>query len=199
MEENNIKVLIGIDNGSTGSIGSIFYKEAPNEKGYEIVDVTLIKTPIKKVRSYTKEEHYVSLLDLYKMSQYINIIKSNCCSCIIYTERPMINPIRFKSSVSACMNFASLLNIIEVCNIEKYYVIDSKKWQHTYFDNSIAGSKNLKDESKRLGLTLFSNYDKITKVIKSRDADALFISLYGLEEEIHKVRGDKNRIKKGRE
>ena len=157
MEENTI---IGIDNGVTGSIGII------SESGY-----VFIPTPTKKERNYTKKKAYITRIDVVKLE---SLLKDY--SGMVVIERPMVNPGRFKSTMSAIRALEATITVLERLGLP-YEYIDSKEWQKSILPGT--SGEQLKEESKWLGCKLFPNFkDQITK---HGDADSLLIAQYKYE------------------
>lgn len=155
------KVYIGIDNGVSGSIGIIAdsYKMLP--------------TPIKKELSYTKTKQYINRVDTIKLNQILWQYVNN--ECLIVLERPMVNPTRFKATISAIRALEATLNTIEGLGLP-YMYIDSKEWQKELLPAGIKGSPELKKASLDIGLRLFPKCQDIIK--RQKDADSLLIAEY---------------------
>ena len=98
------KTWIGIDNGTTGTITII--------RGNQIDH---FPTPTKKELSYTKTKQYISRVYYSRLRQILNVeaLFDNAKDgifCLI--ERPMINPMRFKASLSAIRALESTLIVL---------------------------------------------------------------------------------------
>lgn len=161
------KLYIGIDNGTTGSIGI-------TGDGIESV---MIETPIVKEQSYTKAKNEISRIDHVALRKWIvdeNMIRHHVIAndIIAVIERPMINPMRFKASISAARSLESTLCILEDFGIPRMYV-DSREWQKMMLPSGIEG-KELKTASKDIGFRLFPHLQEIIK--KHKDADGLLIA-----------------------
>lgn len=150
--------FIGIDNGVTGSIGIItkeFYKFIP--------------TPVIKQLSYTKAKQNITRIDHNQLkkilSEYDNIK-------MIGIERPMVNPKRFKASVSALRALENTLIVIESLNLPFEY-LDSKQWQKVLLPSGIKGSPELKKASKEIGSRMFPLIET-----KKDDYDGILIAEY---------------------
>jgi len=155
------KIYIGIDNGVTGSIGII--NECLNT-------VFFIKTPVKKEQSYTKAKQNITRINGHLLKQILQEhIENNTCFCLI--ERPMVNPSRWKASVSAIRALEATLTIIEDLKIP-YQYIDSKEWQKALLPNGSA-KEELKKDSLNIGKRLFPNVESIHD-----DMDGLLIAEY---------------------
>src|SRR3990167_9784137 len=96
-----MKTYIGIDNGTTGTITIINENTSVH-----------FKTPIKKELSYTKKKQYISRIDYIQLGIIMaRNIKQNDVFCLI--ERPMINPMRWKASMSAIRALETTLIYLE--------------------------------------------------------------------------------------
>jgi hypothetical protein len=158
-EEKLNKIYIGIDNGVSGSIG-IIGNEEPQ----------MFKTPIIVQQSYTKRKQNISRLD-------VNYFKKIMLECFHYStlailERPMVNPVRFKASMSAMRCLESQLTILEALDIP-YMYIDSKEWQKVLLPQGCQKEK-LKKASLDIGLRLFPALSET--IIEQRDADSILIA-----------------------
>lgn len=159
------KLYIGIDNGVTGTIGCIY-----NNKTW------FLKTPVKKEQNYTKAKANISRVDFRELRHILRSIVRDCDpeSVMCLVERPMVNPGRFKATVSALRALESVLIILEDLEIPIQYE-DSRKWQKELLP---VGSKKeqLKDDSKDIGCRLFPQHSELIK--KHKDADGILIAEY---------------------
>lgn len=152
------RTYIGIDNGTTGSLGII---------SKNIVEYYPI--PIKKELSYTKKKQNITRIDIGKLK---NLLKMPVFFAMI--ERPMINPTRFKASMSAMRSLEAVVIALEDLGID-YKYIDSKEWQGALLPKEAKG-KELKVASSIVGARI---YPKVIKTIKKQgDADGLLIAHY---------------------
>ena len=110
------KVFIGIDNGVTGSMGVI------TENSYNF-----LKIPVIKELSYTKVKQYITRLNFLEFDKILKdyIFIDNT---IILIERPMVNPTRYKATLSAIRCLEATLIAIELNKIS-YMYINSSQWQ----------------------------------------------------------------------
>ena len=117
--EDVLKTYIGIDNGTSGSIGII----ASEHTHYQ-------EMPTFKARSYTVKEKHISRVDVLKLMQVIKTYTGNSEKVAIL-ERPMVNPGRFTATISAVRALEATLIVLEQLRIPVVYV-DSKKWQKMF-------------------------------------------------------------------
>lgn len=153
------KIYIGIDNGVTGTIG-ICSDDL----------ITFIETPVKKEQSYTKAKQNISRIEVEKLKTYLSVLDLSNCFAII--ERPMVNPGRFKATMSAIRALEATLNVIELLNIP-YQYIDSRQWQKVFLPSD-SKADQLKKDSVTVGCRLFPQLKD--KIIAHGDADGLLIA-----------------------
>jgi hypothetical protein len=151
-------LYIGIDNGVSGAISVL------NSSG-QVLDC--INTPIEKRLSYTKKAQYLNTVKIFALLSYFKDIQDlgRIISC--YIERPMINPMRFKASLSAIMAYFSFVIVLEHLKIP-YSTIDSKLWQK----NTLPKGKDLKEMSLQVAKRKFPTVEKLN----SGKADSLLIA-----------------------
>ena len=140
------KYFIGIDNGTTGSIG--------------IVDcngdaVWFGKTPVKNTKN-GKRLDWAKLESLLK--EYSDAV------CLI--ERPFTHPKRWKASISAARCDEAQRCVLERLGI-RYDHLDSRTWQKV-----LGSTGGLKYASLELGNELYPQY----KQHKHQDRDGLLIA-----------------------
>lgn len=166
-----MKAYIGIDNGTTGSIAAIL----DNGK------VIFGQMPTVKQQNYTKAKQgitridtkrfYAWLLDIIgqveKESQSLN----QAGQFMVIIERPMVNPMRFKNSLSAVRALEAVLTVIEFLNLPHAY-IDSRTWQKELLPEGLQGS-DLKTASNDIGRRLFP---QVPEGKKGTDKDGLLIA-----------------------
>jgi hypothetical protein len=160
------KTYIGIDNGVTGSIGIITNDNI----------VYFEKTPIKKEQSYTKKKQNITRINGYFLTGLLRFLspKKNITPVFCLIERPMINPGRWKASMSAIRCLEATLIILEHLEIPFQY-IDSKEWQKEMLPSGLK-KEELKKASVDIGCRLFPRFKEM--IIKHKDADSLLIAEY---------------------
>ena len=155
------KFWVGIDNGVTGSICVLSKKECIH-----------FSTPIKKEISYTKKKQFISRIDFKKFLECFsketsfNNFSDNAI-CII--ERPMINPGRWKASMSAIRALEATLIAIEALQMP-YRYIDSKEWQKALLPSGLK-----KEELKKTAVDVAK---RLFPAIQTKDADSILIAEY---------------------
>lgn len=158
-----MKFYCGIDNGVTGAIGIVSS------------DGSIVKwfpTPVKLEQSYTKSDQKISRIDFKKLTSLLQSEILDCSdSCKILIERPMVNPGRFKATLSAIRCLEATLIAIEEFQFPLEY-LDSKRWQAELLPSNVK-KEELKKASKDIGKRLFPKID-----FKGHDADALLIAEY---------------------
>jgi hypothetical protein len=150
-----IRTYVGIDNGTTGSIGIIGSR----------TDFFLMPTFLEL--SYTKEKKNITRVNTEILKERLSGLNNP----IVLFERPMVNPGRFAATLSAMRALEATLIIIEQLGYARMY-IDSKGWQSEMLPNGIKGSDALKQASKDIGKRLFPQF----KDIYAKDADSILIA-----------------------
>ncbi len=155
------KVYIGIDNGVTGSIGVVGG------------DTIFARTPVKKEQDYTKKKQNVSRVDAPELIDMINSYTKGDVPVLLLIERPLVNPTRFRATLSAIRCLEAKVTILEALSIP-YEYIDSKQWQKELLPKGIKGSAELKKASVDIGKRLFPEFSE--EIHAHGDADGLLIA-----------------------
>ena len=111
---------IGIDNGVSGSIGIV------DDLGRMHL---YTPTPTIKCLNYTKTKAWITRINHESLTDLLSLFIEGTASeakCAI--ERPMVNPGRFKATVSALRALESTQLALEALKIP-YEFLDSKEWQ----------------------------------------------------------------------
>lgn len=157
-------ITIGIDNGSTGSIGII----APEYRRF--LETPSMKSFLGKAERKIMRVNHVELMKLFGgmvRDNYVSDIKA-------YIERPYTG--RFMNAMLPGQRaFEATLVCLETHRIA-YEVIDSKAWQKSIIGASVKGSDNLKAASAAIGKKFFPDFSDI--IDKHGDADGLLIAYY---------------------
>ena len=163
------KLYIGIDNGTSGTIGFM-----PTSSEYW---PAMIETPIKVEQSYTKKAQTISRVDHDGLWEILNKVllenQVQPSDCLAILERPLINPMMFKTTVSAARSLEATVIILECLKIPFMYM-DSKEWQKELLPEGIKTSPVRKKASMDIGLRLFPALEKIIR--KHKDADGILIA-----------------------
>ena len=154
------KIFAGVDNGVSGTIGFVG----------DSIEPMIFHTPIIKEQDYTKCKKIISRLDYSKFMELFDSYNKN--DIIVVQERPLINPARFKASISASRCHEAELIMIEVMGIRHMFV-DSKEWQKELLPKGCSGEE-LKKASLDIGNRLFPQFDNI----KHPDRDGILIAEY---------------------
>ena len=128
------------------------------------------KLPIKNELSYTREERHITRLDSPGFRSLIKGWDLPKSDTLVIMERIMINPARFRASISAARCLEAELVILEEFGFELEYC-DSKNWQHILLPG-IVGSDELKKASLTLGQQLFPS------IKFKKDADSMLIAYW---------------------
>ena len=155
-------IYIGIDNGSTGSIG--------------ILDgdlSTMHLTPTKVELNYQKTSpKTIARIDGFNLEEILSHYSDHPHR--IGLERPMVNPMHFHATCSAVRSHEATLITFEKLNMSFEY-IDSKSWQKMLLP-AVKGSRELKKASVQVGIRLFPHLEDI--INKRGDADGILIAEY---------------------
>lgn len=161
-----MKIYIGIDNGVSGSIGILSDSRA----------AVMIKVPTFSEQSYTKGKQNITRIDHPKLYRYIKRLwrLDDGEGMFMMMERPMVNPGRFKATMSALRALESCLIIRDKLKIPLRYC-DSKEWQKLFLPYGCEGAE-LKSASRDIGKRMYPNCEQI--IMKHGDADGLLIATY---------------------
>ncbi len=153
------RVFAGIDNGVTGSIGIIF-----DDGTY-----SFCKTPTKTELNYTKAKQNITRIRPVELAEILSVAGPGS---MVLIERPMVNPTRFKATVSALRAFEATITILETLGLP-YSCVDSKSWQRALLPSGVTGDA-LKSASLSVGCRLFPE----TKSNSHPDRDGMLIAQY---------------------
>jgi len=156
-----LKTYIGIDNGVTGSIGII------SDQG-----INFILTPVKKELSYTKTKQFINRVDFPTLIKILSLFENK--DVLVILERPMVNPGRFKATVSALRALEATMIAVEFFKFPIRFE-DSKSWQKHLLPSGLK-KEELKKGSVDIGCRLFPQHAEAIK--KHGDADSLLIAEY---------------------
>jgi len=159
-----MKVYVGIDNGTTGTIGVV-------GKGY----TDFIETPRMRRRDFQKSrEKYLYRLDWelfhIKIQAHIDRCKG---SLAVVIERPFSNAKCWDASIAALRCWESQLQVLERLGVFEPILCSSGPWQKELLPG-VKGEESLKLASKVLGLELFPEHAEI--INKHKDADGILIA-----------------------
>ena len=152
---------IGIDNGVTGSIALI----SDSTCRFAII-------PVKSEQSYTKAKANITRVKVYEFEKILSEWVAGETGIRVFLERPMVNPGRFKATISAIRCLEAVLCCLERYSLSLEYV-DSKQWQKVLLPSGCVGDE-LKKASKDIGSRLFPQHADAIK--KHGDADSLLIA-----------------------
>ena len=150
------KTYIGIDNGSTGSIGIVTKDKAD-----------FFYMPTFKSQDYTKKKKIVTRIDGLALQELL----PNVESCLVVLERPLVNPTMFNATLSAVRAMEATLIVLEILQMP-YMFIDSKEWQKDMLPQGTKGRAELKKASYDVGCRLFPQF----KDRYNGDADGILIA-----------------------
>ncbi len=157
------KYYIGVDNGTTGSIGII------DDRGAEY---KYLLPPTIKQLHYTKKIKNITRYDRKELKKIFEVIKDEIIKVVI--ERPYTGS--FVNTVAvAAMAYESIMGILEELELS-YEIIDSREWQKAMLPKGIKGTPQLKKASMDVGVRLFPKDKDAIK--KHKDADGILIAEY---------------------
>jgi hypothetical protein len=184
-----MKYYCGIDNGVSGAIAIL------DEDGKCL---TYRPTPVFKSLNYTKVVGHSTRVD----GEELRVLLIGYEDMTVLLERPMINPMRWKASVSAVRCDEATRIILEGLNI-KFIYCDSKEWQkemlpkRTQVKNApkdatkaekaavTAAKARYKVDTKSLSLSVGQQlFPQATMNSKSKDHDALLIAEWARREKL---------------
>jgi len=134
--------------------------------------------PVRKCKNYQKVSQNISRIDVKKLSQLIgneNTDTNATTDATAIIERPMINPARFKASISASRALEAVLIVLEGQSIP-YTFVDSKEWQKPLFEGM--SETDTKVKSIQRGIELFPEYSEL--ITKHGDADSALMGYHFL-------------------
>jgi hypothetical protein len=94
-------IYIGIDNGVSGTIGIVTENE-----------YFFYKTPVFSQQDYVKTKSNITRVNQHEL--YRRLLEFEYENVFVAIERPMINSLRFKSSLSAIRALETTLNVLEL-------------------------------------------------------------------------------------
>jgi hypothetical protein len=155
------KTFIAADNGVSGSIGII----TPEKSHF-------YHTPVFKQLNYTKEKAWINRLDTKKFREILSTYILNPRDTLIVLERPLVNPMRFKATISAVRCLEATMIVIEELGIG-YEFLDSKQWQKVMLPAGLSGDE-LKKASLDVGKRMFPHLADKFKI----DADSILMAAF---------------------
>lgn len=157
---SNHSCWVGIDNGVSGSIGII----SPEHTMF-------LPTPTFSEQSYTKKKQNITRINVNKLREIL--VQYLDFRTILLLERPMVNPGRWKATISAIRALEATLGVIEFLGMA-YQYIDSKEWQSIMLPKGVKGSPVLKKASSDIGKRLFPQFSE--QIRRQKDADGILIA-----------------------
>ena len=153
------RLYIGIDNGVTGGITAL------DQHGKVIPHKAM---PVKNCLSYTKKKQWVNRVDVPELTLLLSGFALDYDETFCFVERPMINPGRFKATISAVRCLEATEIVLQLTEIP-YQFIDSKEWQSKTLPKGIKKEEELKKAAIHVCGRLFPK-------VKVVNADCLLIA-----------------------
>ena len=178
------KWYIGIDNGTTGTIGWVG----------EGVHPTIIETPVRVEQSYTKSSKNTTRIDHERITALFKEIigEHDPSEVLVVMERPFTGSFikgkngnggrgGFVANISAARAFEVTLVLVEQAKLP-HEIVDSKQWQKVLLPKGVTGSEARKAASKDIGLRLFPDQEEV--INQHKDADGLLIAEWARRENL---------------
>ncbi|RLB93544.1 MAG: hypothetical protein DRH26_03615 [Deltaproteobacteria bacterium] len=159
-----MKYFIGIDNGVTGSI--CILDENGNCLEY-------FPTPVQKTLNYTKAKEYVNRVTVRALAEMLTPYAK---TATVILERPMVNPLRWKASISAIRCDEATRGVLEALGTKLIYV-DSREWQTPMLPKRKAVARLPKGstaEEKKINKAAKAAFKTETKSLSLMVANRLF-------------------------
>jgi hypothetical protein len=157
-----IRFFVGIDNGTSGSVGIV-----PTEG-----KAVWFKIPVRNELSYTKTKKFINRVDLPRLAEFFNAAVPLDADIVCKIERPMVNPMRFNATLSAIRALEALQIFFEGRKVP-YGFIDSREWQKKMLPAGLEGSEQLKLAADTVCRRLFPGVS-----IAKGGGDSLLIAKY---------------------
>ena len=167
------KLYIGIDNGTSGSIGWLG----------DDIDTGFVETPQFVEQSYTKTSKNISRIDRKALRELILKIlgEHKPYEALAILERPRVNPKQFTTTLSAMRALEATLCVLEDIGVPFTYT-DSRPWQKKLLPQGIKGSAKLKKASMEIGCRLYPQFAEAIR--EHEDADGLLIATWASRERL---------------
>ena len=167
------KLYIGIDNGTSGSIGWLG----------DDIDTGFAETPKFEEQSYTKTAKDISRIDRKGLRELILKIlgEHKPYEALAILERPRVNPKQFVTTLSAMRALEATLCVLEDLGVPLTYT-DSRPWQKKMLPQGTKGSAELKKASKEIGCRLYPQFADAIR--QHKDADGLLIATWASRERL---------------
>lgn len=138
----------------------------------EVVDFFEVPT-FKHADRKKSKVSYTTRIDTNKLTDKLLLSCVDRANARAFIERPLINPMRFKASVSGIRAYEAALIVLEDLCIG-YERVDSRTWQRAFWPAPAKGKKNnTKKLSRNIACQLFPHLkDKIEK----SDGDSLLMA-----------------------
>jgi hypothetical protein len=156
-------VYVGIDNGTSGSIGVVDSEGLP---------LLFMPVPVVKQQDYIKARRQISRIDFPMLLRVFQSLIDSYGQLYTAIERPMVNPRMFRTAISAVRALEVVLIVLETVKCP-YEFADSRQWQKVMLPKGYAGPE-LKKASLDTGVRLFPGYAEC--ISKQKDADSLLMA-----------------------
>ena len=159
-------VFIGIDNGSTGSIGIQVYNANGVRTKYRFME-----TPTFMMQDYQKRAKRISQLDFDVLRRMLRRYRDEGCEIHTAMERPTTGKF-FNTMICAARIHQQYIDLFTFMRVPMPQVIDSKQWQEKFLPHGTR-KEGLKRASLELALRRWPKYADVMS--KHKDADGMWI------------------------
>lgn len=159
-------VFIGIDNGSTGSIGIQEY----TSKGVR-QRVRFFLTPTYMMQDYQKRAKRISQLDMPTLRKVLRRYREDGWEVHIAMERPFTGQFQ-SATVCAARIHQQYIDMFYFMRLPTPQIIDSKQWQGKFLPKGTR-KEQLKTLSMELAMKRWPKYADVMQ--KHKDADGMWI------------------------
>jgi len=164
-------IYLAIDNGISGSVGWV--NESGSQSG-------VFSMPVFVEQDYVQKKQNVTRIDTEALSQNLKDLVMetltasdfNKPSVRLFLERPLVNPMRYRATLSAIRAWEATLIVLRPFKWS-YVVVDSRKWQKEMLPTGCKGPE-LKIASVQVGCRLFPDHADWIKA--QGDADSLLLA-----------------------
>ena len=162
-------IVIGIDNGVSGSIAILRGKEC----------IHFGSMPTFSAQDYVKKSRNITRIEYSTLFRLLRDKVGDDINTTVVIERPMVNPGRFRATISAVRALEATLIAVERLGYRLIYA-DSRSWQKNLLPSGAEGA-DLKKASADIGKRLFPKLAK--QIDKHKDADGLLIAEWARRQE----------------
>lgn len=163
-----MNAFVGIDNGVTGSVGIVWEDgKAAFIRMSELTD---------SEQDYVKAKRNITRVKARRLYRWLKDKIEDTDRVFVMIERPMVNPTRFRSTISAVRCLENVLIVVQDMLGFAFEYVDSRKWQKELLPFGCTGADELKKASMDIGIRKFPALK--AEIAKQKDADGLLIAWF---------------------